>query len=156
MKRLMLSLLERLQEDSQREGRTRTRSRVEARTELVESVRQHLNSLLNTKRLHDAVPEGFDHCAESLLTFGMPDFSVLSLENPEDEDSLRLAMQQAIARFEPRLSAVDVTTEPRDHLIPILRFRVSALLRTQPVPEQVCFDTVLHPDKGLVVVQEAR
>jgi type VI secretion system protein ImpF len=52
---------------------------------------------------------------------------------------------------------VSVTLQARDDLEPSLRFRVDALLRIDPAPEPVAFDTVLQPDVGrFVVVGEAR
>jgi type VI secretion system protein ImpF len=50
--------------------------------------------------------------------------------------------------FEPRLSSVSVTAEPRNELDPTLKFRVEALLEIEPAPESITFDTVLEGDSG--------
>lgn len=154
--RYTLSLLERLQQEGSRRGQARAQSRGEEWKDLVESIRRNLNALFNTRRPAGAIPEEFSNCANSLLSFGLPDLSSYSPANPADRDTVRVAIQQAIVRFEPRLSSVRVIPEPRDPLIPHLRFRVHALLSLGTTVKQISFDTVLHTGDGLVVIQEAQ
>ncbi len=117
------------------------------------SLSRDLSTLLNTKRRDEEVPEQFSEANQSLLTFGLPDFTALSLKSPTDQNKLRRAIETAIRRFEPRLEKVSVTLEPRAELDPVLRFHVDALLRVEPAPEPISFDTVLQADTGHFLVQ---
>src|SRR5262249_26040982 len=112
-----------------------------------------LGALLNTKRTESDVPEDFEQANASLAAFGLPDFTSFSLKNPADQNRLRRAIEQAIRTFEPRLTPVEVTLTERNELDPILRFRVEALLRVEPSPEPVTFDTVLQSDTGHFLVE---
>lgn len=65
-------------------------------------------------------------------------------------------MELALRRFEPRLSSVSVTLAEMENptLDRTLRLRVEAVLRTDPVPEQIAFETVLRPATLDVAVRE--
>ena len=66
---------------------------------------------------------------------------------------MRRCLEDAIATFEPRLRRVRVSIEPPRAHERILRFRVDALLRTDPSPEPVTFDMVLQLHTQEYVVQ---
>ena len=102
------------------------------------------------------IPPEFEQCNTSLLAFGLPDFSALSLRSPADQQRLGLAIDTAIRTFEPRLSRVSVSPEPRDELDPVLRYRVEAMLDIEPAPELITFDTVLQADTGRFLVTGQR
>lgn len=110
------------------------------------AVMRDLTWLLNTRRAAEVVASEFDECEKSALTYGVPDFSYYSLRSAPDQGRLRTAVEDAIRMFEPRLMKVVVHLEPRNDLSPVLHFRVEALLRMEPAPEPVVFDTVLHAD----------
>jgi type VI secretion system protein ImpF len=110
---------------------------------LRDAVRSDLERLLNVRREERLVPAGYPESAASLLNYGLPDLSVYSLKNPADQQKLRRAMEAALRTFEPRLSQLSVTIEGWDEARPVLRFRVEAVLRVEPVPEPVTFDTEL-------------
>jgi type VI secretion system protein ImpF len=62
---------------------------------------------------------------------------------------LRRQVEDAIALFEPRLTDVRVSVaESEDAERRQLRFIVEAMLRMDPNPERVLFDTVLDPTRG--------
>jgi type VI secretion system protein ImpF len=110
-----------------------------------DSVSRDLEALLNTRsegaRL---IPQVFEECRKSSLTFGIPDFSSYSLLNPQDRDRIRRALEQAIAQHEGRLSRVRVALEPQRQFERVLRFKVEALLSLGPDREKVQFDAVLQ------------
>ena len=121
------------------------------------SLWRDLTQLLNAKRREEEIPEQFCEANSSLLTFGLPDFSMYGLNNPSDQIRLRRAIEMAIRRFEPRLEKVTVTFTVPDETAAALHFRVDALLRVEPAPEPVSFETVLQPeDCRFVVVGEHR
>lgn len=144
--RVTLSLLDRLTDhepDVRREPRA---SRLQSLRGLKASVWRDLNALLNTKRRENEVPDGYPECSDSLLNFGLPDFTALSLKDPSHQNRLRRALEATIRKFEPRLISVVVTVEPRREGDLALRFHVEALLKMEPEPEPISFDTILEAD----------
>jgi len=84
-----------------------------------------------------------------LRTYGLPDFTALSLTNPQDRQRIRWALEQAVAVFEPRLDRVRVTVETPQQHEQALRLRVEALLRMEPAPIPVAFDATLLKTHGI-------
>ncbi len=117
------------------------------------SVRRDLEWLLNSKQPLFDPPESLQHLAQSLLTFGLPDFTVASLGSPRDQDALRRAIEAAVRRFEPRLAEVSVHLEEGREFDRSLRFRIEGMLQTDPEPEPVTFDSVLQMNTRDFVVQ---
>ena len=114
------------------------------------SVRRDLEWLLNTRRTLVEIPEEFEELPRSVFAYGLRDISSLSRDSLETRIALVQEVEQAIARFEPRLADVRVSlgeTEA-DGVNREVRFVVEALLRMDPNPEQVVFDTVLELASG--------
>lgn len=107
------------------------------------AVKRDLEWLLNTK-LAIEPPAGLPQLRASLLAFGLPDFTHSSLSNTQDQVTLRRAIEVAIQRFEPRLTGVAVTLVEGREFDRALRFRIDALLKVDPAPEPVSFDSVLQ------------
>jgi len=148
--RLRLSLLELLDnEDPLRRGRGRALTWNENLKDLKESVRKNLQAVLNTRRLEDAVPPEFEHCEDSLLTYGLPDFAGFTVADNDDRERLGAAIGRAIRRFEPRLTGLKVVADNGDpkKREGVIHYRIDAWLRIEPVPEPVTFDTVLEASK---------
>jgi type VI secretion system protein ImpF len=121
---------------------------------LERSVARDVEALLNSRRetLED-LPSEFAEVNGSLLTYGLPDLTSLSLLNNDDRNRIRRAVEEAINHFEPRLQRVRVNLEaPREHDRG-LRFRIDAMLRVDPTPEPVTFDAVLQLNTQQYVVQ---
>ena len=112
--------------------------------ELRASVARDIETLLNTRRelLFD-VPPHFEEVRKSVLLFGLSDFTSYSLLNPQDRKTLRREVEEALTTFEPRLKSVRVTLETGDKYDMTLRFRIDALLRTDPAPEPIMLDASL-------------
>ena len=153
--RLIPSLLDRLTDTEPARNIDATGSRMTDLRARKLALARDLSDLLNTKRTENPIPPEVPECADSLLSFGIPDYTALSLKSPFEQNRLRKAIERAIQRFEPRLSGVTVTVEPRSDLDPVLRFRVDALLKLEPAPERIRFDTVLQADIGHIVVEGA-
>ena len=151
------SLLDRLTDYTPNSRAEHPLSRLQALRVLRASVWRDLSALLNTKRREEEVSEQFTEANRSLLTYGLPDFSSYGLKSEADQHRLRRAIEAAIRRFEPRLEKVTVTLEPPQETDPGLRFRVDALLRVEPAPEPITFETVLQPESAhFVIVGENR
>lgn len=144
--RVKLSLLDRLCDDDTDVTSERPLSRHQSIRMLKASLMRDLSALLNTKRREIEVPEEFVDLRQSLLTFGLPDFTAFGLRNPLEQNRLRREVESTIRRFEPRLSGVTVHLEPRGEFDSGLRFRVDAQLKMEPEPEPVRFDTILEAD----------
>jgi type VI secretion system protein ImpF len=113
--------------------------------ELKHAVRRDLEWLLNTRRITEPATEEFPELANSLYNYGLPDITALGAESGEGREWLRRQVEDTIARFEPRLSGVRVSVSGTD--APgrrEVRFVVEALLRVEPTPEQVIYDSVLE------------
>jgi type VI secretion system protein ImpF len=71
----------------------------------------------------------------------------------KDRARIRRILEETILTFEPRLLRVRVTLEPRREYDKALRFRVDALLRVDPAPAPVTFDTVWRVETQEYTVQ---
>lgn len=118
------------------------------------AVRRDLEWLLNTRSVAVAPPEGLHEVKDSLYTFGLGDVTSLSADDPKARARLRSMIEQSIALFEPRLNAVQVQeTERREGDARQIRFSIHAVLRMDPSPERVTFDTVLDLASGQYSIQ---
>ncbi|MGH8081162.1 MAG: type VI secretion system baseplate subunit TssE [Lysobacter sp.] len=134
----MQSLLDQLNQQSQASSRDDLYA-------IRAAVSHDLENLLNTRsegaRL---IPDEFEECRKSSLTYGIPDFSSYSLLNVHDRDRIRRALEQAVALHEPRLTRVRIALEPQRAFERALRFRIDALMELGPDREKVQFDAVLQ------------
>ncbi|MGH8013244.1 MAG: type VI secretion system baseplate subunit TssE [Candidatus Binataceae bacterium] len=139
------SLLDRLIDDHPELSHEPLSSRFYDVRQLEASVARDLESMLNTRqeRLEELAAE-FVETGKSLLAYGLPDFTTYNLLAPDDRNRLRRAIENAIARFEPRLQRVRVSMETPNQTDHSLRFRIEALLRVDPATEPVTFDTILQ------------
>lgn len=137
-------------------------SKVEARSsdwgdvrELKASLCRDLAALFNTRRAEADFDPGYEQATNSLLTFGVADFTAFNLKNGVEQERVRRSIEHAIRQFEPRLARVTVTLEQTDSLRPMLRFQIDAFLRVGPALEPVLFDATLHRDSRRVTVARA-
>jgi type VI secretion system protein ImpF len=111
------------------------------------TVVRDLEDLLNTRReaLKDP-PQEFAELNKSLLVYGLPDVTAYNLLDLNDCNRLRRTLETVISTFEPRLQRVRVSMTAPGRNDGALHFRIEALLRLEPAPEPVAFDTVLQLD----------
>ncbi len=150
-----LSLMERLtdlQPDSQQEA---VSSSWQNMRELKASLCRDLASLLNTRRAEEPVDPAYEHARNSLLSFGVADFTSYNLMNGIEQELVRRSIERAIRQFEPRLSNVTVVMEQVDSVRPVLRFQIDAVLTLQPASETLLFDVTLHRDSRRIAVSGA-
>jgi type VI secretion system protein ImpF len=143
--RITPSVLDRLIDDEPEVTREPPTSRLKSLRQLKQSVRRDLEWLLNTRRLVDEIPDDLKHVRDSVIAFGLPDFTAASVASTADQNRVRRMVEAAIERFEPLLKDVMVTVEPGREFERSLHFRISANLQVEPDPEPVTFDTTLHP-----------
>jgi len=148
------SILDRLLDDAPEVSRGPLPNRLQNLSQFKQAVARDLEALLNTRQeMLEELPSEFTEVRRSLITYGLPDFSALSLLSTPDRNRIRRSLEQAIGTFESRFERVRVTLEPPREKDRTLRFRIEALLRIEPAVEPVTFDAVLRLNTQEYVVQ---
>jgi type VI secretion system protein ImpF len=142
--KLTPSLLDRLLDDEPQNRQEVPRSSGQLLRDLKHTVRRDLENLLNTRWQVRNLPPELEELRVSLVNYGIPDFSGARLSTTAGREQLRTIVEESIAHFEPRLTKVRVTLlPPSDELDRRLRLRIDAMLRVEPHPEPVVFDSEL-------------
>ncbi len=147
------SLLDRLIDTEPKVALDSPLTRSQSVRQLRASLRHDLEWLLNTRRNPDEAPESLAELRQSLYNYGLPDMSAFSISSPKDQSRLTWLLESAIAIFEPRLEAIKVSMEPISPGSRILRFQIEGMLRMDPAPERISFDTVLELTSGVYQVK---
>jgi type VI secretion system protein ImpF len=131
-----------------------TVSRSQSVRELKTAVRRDLEWLLNTRSIAVKPPEGLTELIASAYTYGLGDVTSLSADDPKSRSRLRRMIEESISVFEPRLTGVQVAdTATMSEGTRQMRFVIQALLKMDPSPERVSFDTVLDLATGQYAVK---
>ncbi|MEM6471729.1 MAG: type VI secretion system baseplate subunit TssE [Planctomycetota bacterium] len=129
-------------------------NRTQVLQQMKESVGRDLQALLNTRCRATSWSKGLNELDRSLFAYGIPDCVGLSTGSREQQEDLRQLILRAIENFEPRLINVHVkladTNDPSDRA---LRFRIDAMLRVDPAPEPVIYDSRLDATSGDFLVK---
>ncbi len=123
-------------------------SRAQSLRELRAALRRDLEWLFNSRSTIEEPPESLRELERSVYNYGVPDTTSLYLRSVKDQDYLTKSIKAAISFFEPRLQAVKVTLQPAGDVMHGIHFTIEGLLRMDPAPEPVFFDTLLEPTKG--------
>jgi len=145
---IALSVLDRLIDHEPGHHAEPPLTRAQSLRRLKGAVKRDLEWLLNTRRTIQEAPPGAAELQRSLYHYGLPDFIGLSLRSTRDQQKLLKMIETTIAQFEPRLMSVRVRMEPLTENVRLLRFVIEGLLRVDPAPERVSFDTVLELSSG--------
>lgn len=118
-------------------------------TRLRASIMRDLEWLLNTRRIAKPAPPQFTELNASVYHFGLPDITSHSRDASETRQLLMKQIEECIRIFEPRLTSVQVTApdgkgDPHHRI----RFVIDALMKMDPNPERVTFDTLLEVGSG--------
>ncbi len=141
-----LSVLDRLIDLEPKNQSEAPLSRAQSLRRLKAALKRDLEWLLNTRRtIQEASARELER---SLYHYGLPDFTGLSLRSTRDQQKITKMLEATVAMFEPRLANVRVTMEPLPENARRLRFLIEGLLRIDPAPERVSFDTVLELSNG--------
>ncbi len=143
-----LSVLDRLIDRDPKNQSEGQMTRAQSVRHLKAALKRDLEWLLNTRRAIDPAPESSTELDHSLYNYGLPDFTGLSLRSTRDQQRIARMLETAIANFEPRISGVRVRMEPMPDTARLLRFVIEGMLRIDPAPERVSFDTVLELSSG--------
>lgn len=145
---LQASLLDRLIDREPETTREPVQNRVPTLAQVRKSVMRDLESLLNTRRNIQEVPDANAHLAASLFTYGLGDFTSFNTRSPSARIQIRQEIERTISLFEPRLKNLTVRFDLPGENERTLRFRVTALLVVTPLTEPVAFDTYLDINRG--------
>jgi type VI secretion system protein ImpF len=121
--------------------------------EIIDSVREDLEELLNTRRPQRVLETEYPELAQSLLTYGMLDLASVDTSTPGKQEAIGPLMEKIIAVHEPRLRNVRVSLVRTRALELRVVFHLDAELRVDPAPP-VAFETVLELSTGHATVRE--
>ena len=147
------SLLDRLMYDGPHEPSGSAASRSRVVQQWCDTVRRDLENLLNARWRCQPWPKGLKELDRSLVQYGIPDFTGMSVSNPVDQRTFCKIIQKTIQNFEPRLSGVTVSTQESEHEEDrTLRFQIEAMLPIDDTAEPVIFETYVDPTTSSVKV----
>ncbi|TFG87149.1 MAG: type VI secretion system baseplate subunit TssE [Gemmatimonadales bacterium] len=124
--------------------------------DLKATVCRDIEWLLNTKRPLDMELGGFPEAVNSILNYGIPDFSQYSAASGADCGRLCQLIEQALRVFEPRLESRSIKVDylQTDELTGLkAQFRIRGILHVDPVREPVSFDTNVAMDSGNIEIK---
>jgi type VI secretion system protein ImpF len=113
-----------------------------------DALRRDLEWLLNTRQPPMPQLQSYPAAKASVINYGLPDITSLGLMSAADHRTLRMAIEQCLRNFEPRLTDVHVTLEESDTVDRRLRFHIEGNMKLDPAPEEISFDTVLELTSG--------
>ena len=151
------TLLDRLIDRDPDMSGDRHMTRADSIREYKQALQRDLEWLMNARRADDPDPGRFPELARSVMHFGLPDLTSLSRDSGESLARLAVFIEQALAIYEPRLANVKVSVAPQED-VPLadVRIQVEAVLRLEPSPERISFDTVMHKGNGDLEVATIR
>ncbi|WP_295584998.1 type VI secretion system baseplate subunit TssE [uncultured Lamprocystis sp.] len=150
--RLQPSLLDRLTDFEPEKTQESREQRVFGQSRLREAVLRDLGWLLNTTNLAAGQDlNGYPQVSSSVLNFGMPDLSGMTLSGT-DVGVLERTLRQAIIDFEPRILRqtlkvrLEVNEQQMSHNA--MTFLIEGDLWAQPVPLRLFLKTEIDLDIG--------
>lgn len=154
--RAQLPLLDRLLNADDDDHASHAPSAPYALARLHAAVRRDMECLLNARRRRRPLPRLLAELPTSLVNYGIPDPASGTYSVPELRAGLLREVEATIRRFEPRLMSISVTLAKQDNGFGgTLHLKVDAVLRADPVPEPVSFETLLEPVSRDVTVRES-
>lgn len=146
---LSLSLLDRLMEP---DGATPAGA-VPRLAEIKNAVRRDMEMLLNSHCRCISAPEGLEELDQSVIAYGIPDFTGLDLATDESREALVKRIEDVIRRFEPRFLDVEVKRiDNEDELDRTLRLRIEALMHADPAPEPLVLASQFDPSSSTFAI----
>ncbi len=151
---LQPSLLDRLIDDEQTPVEGPVHYRRIGVKQIKEWLIRDIENLLNTRRSLLLASKESEELDNSLLAYGIPDYSAENPASPFVKRNLRREIEQAILKFEPRLKNVAVRLSEQQDNTRALQFRISGVLDVQPLLEPVEFDTYFDAKRCEYIVKE--
>ena len=151
---IQASVLDRLIDHEPDVSQESVRYRLLNISQIKRSVIRDLENLLNTRRFILPLPSEFREVNNSLLSYGVGDFTSLDPRSPSVKQRLRNEIKQTISRFDQRLKnvTVHIDTSPGDEKS--IMFRITGMLVIDPISEPISFDTFFDINKGEYVISK--
>ncbi|EKO3564633.1 type VI secretion system baseplate subunit TssE [Vibrio metschnikovii] len=113
---------------------------------LMDSIRMDLEALLNSRISWLAMPDELGEIHNSILRYGLPDFSSMPFSSTDGQQILCSLVQKTIVQFEPRLSYVTVNiAEDKNPLDRILKLRIRAICIIDNTEQELVMDSEVEP-----------
>jgi type VI secretion system protein ImpF len=143
---LRASILDRLIDLEPDKKTESEKSRHQFFSEIKESVRRDLETLLNTRFRCLSPPEACKELDCSLVNYGLPDLNVINFTSALGREQFCVFVEDNIRKFEPRFKSVRVMlSDQSQRLESAIRFRIEATMYADPAPEELIFDSSLEP-----------
>lgn len=152
--RLLPSLLDRLLDDRPAQSGECATQRAWSLDAFKASIVRDLEILVNTRQ--SLVAREITHypgLKDTLLDYGMPDFTGKSLLDPQARSLIREQLETAIRAGDRRFDQVSVQLLAQQDGLRMLTFHVDARLRVQDIDRRVSFDAVLQINNQQYKVQ---
>jgi type VI secretion system protein ImpF len=151
---LLPSVLDRLIDHDPQISHEATRNRNQLLRDLKQAVRRDLENLLNTRIRCVPYRSELKELKQSLVNYGIPDLTGLSLGGPKEREEFRRTILAVIRQFEPRLKKLEVRIiDQADAIERTIRFHIEAVLQAEPAPEPIAFDSTVRLTTGSVDVK---
>ena len=116
---------------------------------LRDSIRAEIMRLIDTRRAISVEAALAEPGPLTVLDYGIADITSLMPDNIDDRRLIRLALEKAIAAFEPRLARPNVQVELRSGHPGCLRLEITGMMRVGNVMEPVAFPIDLGPQRTI-------
>lgn len=124
-----------------------------------EAIQRDLEDLLNTRWRCKSWPPQYEELEQSVVNYGIPDFTGTSFDNPLSQRDFRMIITRAISRFEPRLQNVKVSlmagADAGSAETRTLRFKIEAMLQSDEGWRDVAYETLMNPTDSTFTVKRA-
>jgi type VI secretion system protein ImpF len=153
---LALSIFDRLLDDSPEQNVEAEPNRSSLYFQVRESLKRDLEAVLNSRRRFLSPPEHMRYLDQSMLNYGLTDFTNDSVHNSDFHMMFRDHVLNVIFRLEPRLTNVDLKIlENNDPFDRSLRFRIQGMmLLGENEQEEIIFNSYLDAIERSVVIEK--
>jgi len=146
---IRLSLLDQLLDDEPQNQREVPLDDVEKLRIIQLGIRRDLQDLLNTRFRCMAWPPDMEAMDDTLINYGIPDFTAASQNAAQESEFLLQAIRQAIDIFEPRLADVRISAQNnQEEHDRTFRFQIEATLLIEDSRHRVQFRSSVESTTG--------
>ena len=147
--RIVLSVFDRLLDNDPQSTQEQPIDESTQIKRLQQAIRRDLENLLNTRSRCTPWPPGCTELEDSLVNYGLPDFTAAGLNAASDPEILVEAIRRAIELFEPRLINVQIRHVRDEYYFNrTFQFRIEATLIINEKKHLVLYDSVMESSTG--------
>lgn len=117
-------------------GKNPNRRVTEDPKQMIRSIQEHLQRILNTRTGSAPIAEDF----------GVPDFTNFMSAFPDSQKGLERSLRQTIQKYEPRLQGVRVSFFPREDDPLSISFQITARLVMEDHKDSISFESTVDSD----------